>query len=198
MSLIPIDGNVQFVQDTTPSNPANGDVWVDTSLSPSQTKIYDANASAFVQPRELSNLDAKVSNAGASLADIEAGAEDALEEDIANLSPASNSVAANLDGGVAAVDWSTKDYATSYATTASHYSNTWLDISGSGFLSGISGTGPELNVSIQIDGGDIIDHRIIKNYDNSLALPNIRFNNSLKVAANEGPDRFRGVWVVLD
>lgn len=73
MSLIPVDGNVQFVQSTTPSSPGHGDVWVDTSLTPPQTKIYDGGSASFIQPRELSNLDAPVSGAGATQSDIETG-----------------------------------------------------------------------------------------------------------------------------
>lgn len=103
MSLIPIDGNVQFVQSTTPSNPADGDVWVDTSLSPPQTKIYDDGATAFIQPRELSNLDAPVSGAGATQTDIETGVDN---------STTGSTVATNLDAKVSeagrGVDWSSK------------------------------------------------------------------------------------------
>lgn len=83
------------------------------------------------QPFDGAKIDQSISSAGASVSDIEAGAEDALEEDIANMSPASNSVAANLDGGVAAVDWSSK---TPKVVNVSAQGDNILDISGSGYI----------------------------------------------------------------
>jgi hypothetical protein len=89
--------------------------------------------------------------------DVQAEAEDALEKDISQLSPASNSVAANLDGGVAAVDWSSKTLQTVRAP---------ITISGSGYLISVhvaarsTNGSPDIDVDVTIDGGtqmEVID-----------------------------------------
>jgi len=64
MALTPISTNVEFVQDNVPSTAADGDSWLDTSLSPPRLKVFDSSAGAFVEPRSIRNLDTKVSSAG--------------------------------------------------------------------------------------------------------------------------------------
>lgn len=137
MSLEQLSKTVDFVQDATPSDANDGETYLDTSQSPPQLKVFDAGVGAFVRPRSIQNLDAPVSGAGATQTDIEAGAEGALEQDIANLSPASNSVAANLDGGVAAVDWSNKtpkSQSTSNVSIQGVTVRTLISVTGSGYL----------------------------------------------------------------
>jgi len=141
MSLEQLSKTVDFVQDATPSaSDANdGETYLDTSQSPPQLKVFDAGVSAFVRPRSIQNLDAPVSGAGAAQTDIKSGAEGALEQDIANLSPSSNSVAANLDGGVAAVDWSSKTpkYSISETEVANGNTETAISVTGSGYITSI-------------------------------------------------------------
>jgi len=67
MALTPISNSVEFVQDTVPTTAADGDSWLDTSLSPPRLKIFDASAGSFIEPRSIQNLDAAVSAAGAEL-----------------------------------------------------------------------------------------------------------------------------------
>lgn len=137
MTLVPVGQDFQFVQSSTPSGGQSGDWWLDTSTNPPVAKVYDGGS--WVEVRTVNrvgdNLDAKVSNAGATTSDIESGAEGALEEDIANLSPASNSVAANLDGGVAAVDWASK---TPKFVEGLSNEGEIFSISGSGYMIGLN------------------------------------------------------------
>jgi len=67
MALTPISNTVEFVQDNVPSTAADGDSWLDTSLSPPRLKVFDGSANAFISPRSIQNLDAPVSAAGADL-----------------------------------------------------------------------------------------------------------------------------------
>lgn len=87
-------------------------------------------------------------------ADVQDEAEDALEKDIANLSPASNSVAGNLDGGIAAVDWASKT--TKYSVTKANARpenvtdgpiTDYINISGSGYLLRVAATANVTNSS---------------------------------------------------
>lgn len=100
---------------------------------------------------------------GTSIADIEQGAEDALEEDIANLSPASNSVAGNLDGGVAAVDWASKTVKSKSAGVSppSTGETTILSVSGSGYFFyaglGHSDKNQSDKARVYIDGSNVFD-----------------------------------------
>jgi hypothetical protein len=66
MTLEKLSGGVDFVSDTTPaaSDAIDGDVYLDTSLSPPQVKVFDASVGSFVRPQTAQNLDQKVSNSG--------------------------------------------------------------------------------------------------------------------------------------
>jgi len=156
MSLEQLSKTVDFVQDATPSNANDGETYLDTSQSPPQLKVFDSSANAFVRPRSIQNLDAPVSGAGATPTDIESGAEGAIEEDISNLTPASNSVAANLDGGVSAVDWSTKTYKNDRLV-----GNSTLNVNGSGYLMSMNpqyiANANRTSVTIKIDGNTVED-----------------------------------------
>lgn len=72
MSLIPIDAEYHFVQDTAPTTANAGDVWLDTSQNPPVAKIYAdvGSGGSWLQTESDStiseNLDAPVSEAGAS------------------------------------------------------------------------------------------------------------------------------------
>jgi len=66
MALTPISNSVEFVQDTVPSTATDGDSWLDTSLSPPRLKVFDSSVGGFIEPRSIQNLDAPVSEAGAS------------------------------------------------------------------------------------------------------------------------------------
>jgi len=102
-----------------------------------------------------------VSGAGATQSDIEAGAANALEEDISTLSPASNSVADNLDGGVAAVDWSNKTPKVVSINEVNLDGSQQVNVTGSGFVVGVSVAGHEgqsdgtIEVSLSIDGTNL-------------------------------------------
>jgi hypothetical protein len=164
MVLEKVSKTVDFVQATTPSNANDGETYLDTSQSPPQLKVFDSSTNAFVRPRSIQNLDAPVSNAGATQTDIESGAERALEEDISQLSPASNSVAANLDGGVAAVDWSSKtvDFTSDFYGITSANQDA-ISVNGSGYLINISFTtknGSD-HGRIDIDGATVYDADVV-------------------------------------
>lgn len=104
--------------------------------------------------------------------DVQAEAEDALEKDISQMSPASNSVAANLDGGVAAVDWSSKtvNFTSDFYGISSANQNA-ISVSGSGYIINISFTtknGSD-HGRIDIDGttvydADVFNHMAVR-YD---------------------------------
>jgi hypothetical protein len=64
MALTPISNSVEFVQDSVPTTAADGDSWLDTSLSPPRLKVFDDAVGGFIEPRSIQNLDAKVSNSG--------------------------------------------------------------------------------------------------------------------------------------
>jgi hypothetical protein len=70
MSLIPVDAEYHYVQDTAPTTANAGDVWLDTSVNPPVAKIYAdvGNGLEWLQDqssdRIATNLDAPVSEAG--------------------------------------------------------------------------------------------------------------------------------------
>lgn len=157
MTLVPLNPEYQFIQNTEPSSPKKSDWWLDTSVNPPKSKVYDG--ASFVEPQSVSFVDQQVSTAGASVSDIESGSEDALEEDISNMSPASNSVAGRLNGGVpAGVDWSTK---TTKLTTTTGQEGTLINVSGSGYITHIflnaETTSNTVTYEIIIDGTTIIN-----------------------------------------
>jgi hypothetical protein len=53
MTLEKLSGGVDFVQDTAPpaSDAVDGDVFLDTSLSPPEIKVFDASVGSFVRPQ---------------------------------------------------------------------------------------------------------------------------------------------------
>lgn len=91
MGLTKLAQSLDFVQDTTPSSPKDGDIWLDTSLSSPQMKVYDDSSESFVQPRSIENLDSKVSDAGASQTDIKTAVDN---------STTGSAVSTNLDAKV--------------------------------------------------------------------------------------------------
>lgn len=209
MTLQQLSKTVDFVQATTPSNANDGETYLDTSQSPPQLKVFDSSANAFVRPRSIQNLDAPVSNAGATQSDIETGAEGALEEDIANLSPASNSVAANLDGGVAAVDWSSKTPKVAEGKSAISGTNL-VSVSGSGYITNISWSliVPGDSYVITVDGTTLanfqpFNNTAIETSSNNTVLYsgiNFRFNSSFDLSTGSSVSSDVGVVVsyVLD
>lgn len=82
MSLIPVDAEYHYVQDTTPSEANAGDVWLDTSSDPPISKIYAdvGNGLEWLQDQSSNrieqNLDAKVSSAGTTQDTIADGADE--------------------------------------------------------------------------------------------------------------------------
>jgi hypothetical protein len=61
MTLEKLSGGVDFVSDTTPaaSDAIDGDVFLDTSLSPPEVKVFDASVGSFVDPRTGVSWDSK-------------------------------------------------------------------------------------------------------------------------------------------
>jgi hypothetical protein len=66
MTLEKLGAGIDFVQDATPpaSDASDGDVYLDTSLSPPEVKVFDASVGSFVRPKTAQNLDKQVSNSG--------------------------------------------------------------------------------------------------------------------------------------
>jgi len=91
MSLEQLSKTVDFVQDATPSDANDGETYLDTSQSPPQLKVFDSGANAFVKPRSIQNLDAPVSDAGATQSDIETAVDN---------STTASTVSNNLDAPV--------------------------------------------------------------------------------------------------
>jgi hypothetical protein len=65
MTLEQIGAGIDFVSDTIPSNPKDGDVFLDTSLAPPEVKVFDASVGAFIRPQTAQNLDLAVSESAA-------------------------------------------------------------------------------------------------------------------------------------
>lgn len=147
-------------------------------------------------------------------ADVQAEAEDALEKDISNLSPASNSVAGVLDGGLAGgggIDWSTKS--PNFAAGSISSGNTLMNISGSGYLIGITANIQNnlqsfLDINVVIDGGGSggvnftgfaasFNTGSSNNTGLSASLFH-RFDNSLKINNNDSSNISMGAIYVLD
>jgi hypothetical protein len=72
MTLEPIGQEFQFIQSGTPTSGQSGDWWLDTSSNPPVAKVYDGSSWVATQTvdRVGTNLDAKVSQAGATQSDI--------------------------------------------------------------------------------------------------------------------------------
>jgi hypothetical protein len=131
--------------------------------------------------------------------DVQAEAEDALEKDISQMSPASNSVADNLDGGVAAVDWSSK---TPTIREIDNWQNTSLTISGSGYLLGFYGN-PSGAYKVSIDGSPITasDNSTYPDgaLNNQTTTPVIaRFETELELTDPAGSSGYTQFGYVLD
>jgi len=133
--------------------------------------------------------------------DVQAEAEDALEKDINNLSPASNSIAANLDGGVAAVDWSSKTIDTTSPGSS---------VSGSGYLIGVhvqgvsTASSENIYLDITVDGSGIgIALQAYANTDDNveMSIPvYARFDSGFSTTLNDGGYTLSGglITYVLD
>jgi DNA-binding beta-propeller fold protein YncE len=67
MALEQLNRSIDFVADSPPSDANDGELFLDTSLSPPQVKVFDASVGSFVRPQTAQNLDQKVSAAGADL-----------------------------------------------------------------------------------------------------------------------------------
>lgn len=142
---------------------------------------------------------------GTSISDIEQGAEDALEEDIANMSPDTGSTAdkieTNLDAKVSnagqGVDWPSKTFDIGGRTESSHAAETILNISGSGYLAAIISSADSDTWTVEIDGGTIYQ---ISADTNGFALNfgNWRFDSSVKVASSGPKNDNRTALAVLD
>jgi len=134
--------------------------------------------------------------------DVQAEAEDALEKDISQMSPAANSVADNLDGGVAAVDWASKT-----PKIAEVSPDNTLTIDGSGFLLALmpreSGTNATVGFNspkLSIDGENVISNVTNEQFDlndNTLNLF-FRFETSIGIFNRSGSATEVLVVYVLD
>lgn len=101
--------------------------------------------------------------------------------------------------GGGGVDWSSKSFTQSFGTVASHFSNTELDISGSGYVVSIWQHSDGVNkeeYGIEVDGGNIQHINILSREGAfGISLLPVRFDSSLKVSSSDGRG---GVWVVQD
>lgn len=121
---------------------------------------------------------------GTSISDIEQGAEDALEEDIANLSPASNSVAGNLDGGAGKFGVETQDRFLAKKYSGFFNGTETVSVSGSGVCTELLyswDTVPD-SVTLSIDGNTALDLNNPGNengFITSTKNRNITFDNAI-------------------
>jgi hypothetical protein len=138
MTLEKLGAGIDFVQDTTPaaSDAIDGDVYVDTSLSPPQVKVFDGSVGSFVRPQTAQNLDQKVSNAGETATDKNTQSE----------------IKSGVNAAETGIDWSTK---TPKGTSFRGVSGDLINASGSGFITGIglmSRSNKTNDVRFKIDG----------------------------------------------
>jgi hypothetical protein len=65
MTLEKLGAGIDFVSDTTPaaSDAVDGDLFLDTSLSPPEVKVFDSSVSGFIRPQTAQNLDRRLSEA---------------------------------------------------------------------------------------------------------------------------------------
>jgi len=190
MALTPISNTVEFVQDTVPTTAADGDSWLDTSLTPPRLKIFDADVGGFTEPRSIQNLDAPVSNAGATQSDIETAVDN---------SNTASTVSNNLDAKVSnAVGL---DLASKTPKTERIQEDTTFSVSGAGFIISlgsdvISLPGKQSRADISIDGttinsvgaqmynedaNDRQSHTLLYRFDSSFAITEKNGSNDLRV-----------------
>lgn len=129
MSLIPVDAEYHYVQDTAPSSANAGDVWLDTSVNPPVAKIY-ADVGGGLEwlvdqssDRIATNLDAKVSNAGQGV-------------DWASKTPKSGSgfVTSGDSAGATIISVSGSGYVTGWNVSADNDDTIFLEIDGTRVL----------------------------------------------------------------
>jgi hypothetical protein len=138
--------------------------------------------------------------------DVQAEAEDALEKDISQMSPASNSVAANLDGGVSATDWLAKTPESAHVAAGNTFS-----VSGSGVLLSLAvPTGNADDVvqfrssdtpALEIDGVELttnFDNGYFYVYSQSPTFFYWPFNSSLKIGPYSGKTYGVNITYLLD
>ncbi|MDW7673793.1 MAG: hypothetical protein SCK28_04565 [Bacillota bacterium] len=96
------------------------------------------------------------------------------------------------------VNWSEKSFQTNQPVVGTHESNTYLDITGSGYIIGLKyeSSTTQRPYTIQIDEGDI--YSIRGAYGDFTNLFPLRFNSKIKIASNIAVNDTRGAWVVLD
>jgi hypothetical protein len=106
MTLEKLGAGIDFVQDATPpaSDAIDGDVYLDTSLSPPEVKVFDASTGSFVRSQTAQNLDASVSSAGginfnSRIFNLNAGATVSLPDGVFYLVP-NGSTTVNDGSGV--------------------------------------------------------------------------------------------------
>lgn len=193
MGLEQLNRSVDFVADTPPSNANDGELFLDTSLSPPEIKVFDASVGSFVRPQTTQNLDEKVSNAGATQSDISSGVD---------ASTTGTTVATNLDAKVSAtggVNWDAK------TPQIDSFTDT-ITISGSGYLLSVN-PGDVFNdvlVTITIDSTTIGSVDIGKN-DASVSnvaagvAPGVifRFDSSLTIDEAGNSEEVQ-IYYVLD
>jgi hypothetical protein len=136
--------------------------------------------------------------------DVQAEAEDALEKDIANMSPASNSVAGNLDGGIAAVDWSNK---TPKRLRVESGTSSDVSVTGSGYLISIAPDYPgneEVYFTLEIDGTELFPNNPFRisfnggNGDTGASAPTFMFRFESGFTINTSGVGNLVVFYVLD
>jgi len=176
--LIGVSG-YDTVQDTAPSNPSIGDTWLDTSTDPPTGKIYadlggggqwttdllDAqisSRSSHGDPDPNNYLDARISNR-LSTSDVDSVVSDRfLDKDM------------TLDPGV--------------SPTQSHYSNTYLDATGSGFI--VAYAQNVTDMAIELDGAGPYSFQ-------GQSLGPLPFGSSVTVTGDGSPGGFNTVWAVF-
>jgi hypothetical protein len=190
MTLDKLGAGIDFVQDATPpaSDAVDGDLYLDTSLSPPQVKVFIASAGVFTRPQTGQNLDQKVSTAGATESEISSGVD---------ASSTASTVSKNLDAPVSGatdkntqseivsgvnaadtgVDWSSK---TPRLLDVSVGSNSSTQVNGSGYITGVYFE--NRNLELFIDSSQITSTTSeFANQPHSLLH---RFNNGFKVENN--------------
>jgi len=175
MSLEQLSKTVDFVQATTPSNANDGETWLDTSQSPPQLKVFDSSANAFVRPRSIQNLDAPVSNAGATQSDIKTAVDN---------SNTASTVSANLDAPVSdagGVNWTVKTpkARSEFAISAASL----VDVTGSGYVTGIAilARGRTVDIKYTVDGNTLFSGTLANEPKGGGVAALHRFESSFKI-----------------
>jgi hypothetical protein len=209
MTLEKLSGGVDFVSDTTPaaSDAIDGDVYLDTSLSPPQVKVFDASVGSFVRPQTAQNLDQQVSNAGATQSDISSGVDASttgatvsanLNAPVSNAGASQAEIVSGVNAATTGINWRAK----TPRVISQNINGGQVSVSGSGYLLGVSvqHSNNVAAVNVSLDGTSLesITPKPANDVGGSFVSFIHRFDSSLSVSEIRGNGGEITISFVLD